>query len=195
MNKSHIDALASAITAAIVAFYNTFPATETVDETEIEVANDTDVTGQLDSAGFPWDERIHSSTKSKKDDGTWTARRGAKNLVASVEAELRAKGFGAPATTTPAAPVATPAAPVAPAPVMPALNIPAPVAAPAPVTEYSKLCDLIASNSAANGGRLNDAWVTQLFTDNGVPGGLPSLANDEARSKVFFDAISGVLAQ
>lgn len=193
MNKQNIDALAAAIAAGIVAYL----ATETVDEeavndTDVTGQLDTDVTGQLDSAGFPWDERIHSSTKSKKDDGTWTARRGAKNLVASVEAELRAKGFGVAA---PAAPVA-PAAPAAPAaPVMPALNIPAPAAAPAPATEYSKLCDLIASNSAANGGRLNDAWVTQLFTDNGVPGGLPSLANDEARSKVFFDAISVVLAQ
>lgn len=32
--------------------------------------------GELDSAGMPWDERIHASTKSKVKDGTWTFRRG-----------------------------------------------------------------------------------------------------------------------
>lgn len=182
MNKQHIDALAAAITAAIVAFYNTFPTEEAVAE-EVETTNAADVTGQVDSAGFPWDERIHSGSKSKKADGTWTYKKGASSLVAAVEAELRAKGAG-PQAGVPAAPVvAAPAAPV-----VPSLTISAPVIE-APKSEYTKLCDLI----AANGTVLNAAWVEKLFADNNVPGGLPSLANDEARSKAFYDSILSVL--
>ena len=52
-------------------------------------------TVELDSAGFPWDERIHSSNHKKlatgKLAGTWQRRRGvADELVAEVEAELLA---------------------------------------------------------------------------------------------------------
>lgn len=45
----------------------------------------------LDSAGLPWDERIHSGGKSKKKDGTWTARKGLNDeaKVKAIEAELR----------------------------------------------------------------------------------------------------------
>ena len=179
MNKQHIDALAAAITSAIVAYASTFPTEEAVAD-EVETPNTTDVTGQVDSAGFPWDERIHSSTKSKKDDGTWTARRGAKDQVAAVEAELRAKGYGVAA---PAAPVVTPALAV------PSLVVTPPPAVEAPKSEYTKLCDLIAANSD----KLNAAWVKALFDANGVPGGLPSLANDEDRSKQFYDFILTVL--
>lgn len=44
-----------------------------------------------DSAGLPWDERIHASTKSKIADGTWKSKRGVDAaLVVAVEEELRA---------------------------------------------------------------------------------------------------------
>lgn len=184
MNKSHIDALAAAITAGIVAYVNTFPTEASVSEVaDNDAQNAADVTGQVDSAGFPWDERIHSGAKTTKADGTWTYKKGASSLVAAVEAELRAKGHG----------VAAPAAPVISAPVVPSLTITAPViSAPvieAPKSEYTKLCDLIAANSD----KLNAAWVKALFDANGVPGGLPSLANDEDRSKQFYDSILTVL--
>lgn len=46
---------------------------------------------ELDSAGLPWDKRIHSSSRAKVADGTWRKLRGVDDaLVASVEAELRA---------------------------------------------------------------------------------------------------------
>ena len=46
---------------------------------------------ELDAEGLPWDERIHSSNKKKKADGTWTARRNTdKALVEQVKQELRA---------------------------------------------------------------------------------------------------------
>jgi hypothetical protein len=45
----------------------------------------------LDSAGLPWDKRIHSSSKAKVADGTWRKLRGVDEaLVVTVEAELRA---------------------------------------------------------------------------------------------------------
>lgn len=46
---------------------------------------------ELDSAGMPWDARIHASTKTKVKDGTWKKMRGVdEDLVAEVEAELAA---------------------------------------------------------------------------------------------------------
>ena len=81
-------------------------------------------TPELDSAGLPWDERIHAGTKRQNADGSWTLKKGVdKELVAQVIEELK----GAPVTTT--AP-ATPAAPAKPgAPVKP--GAPATPAAPA----------------------------------------------------------------
>lgn len=50
--------------------------TETVDSAE------------LDSQGFPWDERIHARTKTKITDGTWKLKRGVDQaLVSQVRAE------------------------------------------------------------------------------------------------------------
>lgn len=46
---------------------------------------------ELDKAGLPWDERIHSGSKALKADGYWKAKRGVDpELVKQVEAELRA---------------------------------------------------------------------------------------------------------
>jgi hypothetical protein len=93
----------------------------------------------LDKRGLPWDQRIHASTKTKKADGTWTARRNIDPaLVPRVEAELLQLMSTARATDPPAPPAA-PAAPVQapPAPPAPGLHIPtlgtppAPAAAPA----------------------------------------------------------------
>lgn len=45
---------------------------------------------ELDADGLPWDERIHASTKTKKQDGKWKAKRGVNaETVKQVEAELR----------------------------------------------------------------------------------------------------------
>jgi len=50
----------------------------------------------LDSSGLPWDERIHASTKSKLQNGTWKGKRGVDStLVVQVEAELRARAANA----------------------------------------------------------------------------------------------------
>lgn len=88
---------------------------------------------ELDPRGFPWDERIHSSSRGRLAKGNfWKNRKNLpEGLIEQVEAELRAKGYGVPQTGAAAAPVATapapalpgtPALPAAAAPVAPAAN-------------------------------------------------------------------------
>ncbi len=75
------------------------------------VAADQVTTPELDSAGLPWDARIHAGPKRQNADGSWTLKKGVdKELVAQVIEELK----GEPAATTPATPAA-PAKPGAPA--------------------------------------------------------------------------------
>lgn len=47
---------------------------------------------EFDSAGLPWDERIHAPSKATNKDGTWRSRRNVDpRVVTAVEFELRAK--------------------------------------------------------------------------------------------------------
>lgn len=58
------------------------------------------VSVELDAAGLPWDERIHSSTKSKIANGEWKVKRGVSPAtITRVEAELRALMAAAPAVS------------------------------------------------------------------------------------------------
>ncbi len=79
--------------------------------------------GELDSEGYPWDERIHSGAKSKTQAGIWTRRR---NVPDEVYFQIRDQiKAGIPAPAPPAPPVAAPPAPPQPdpgAPVPPGLN-------------------------------------------------------------------------
>jgi len=115
------------------------PASAQPPVTEEPAAEPTGTNGvELDAEGLPWDARIHASTKTKKADGCWKAKRGVSaELVQQVTAELRqlmALPAPAPATEAPApateaptpateAPAPTPVAPPAPQ---------APTAEPAP---------------------------------------------------------------
>lgn len=81
-----------------------------------------------DSAGIPWDERIHSSTKGTNKDGTWSRRRNTDEaLFQSVMAELKGNA-AAPASTataetlapTPPAASGSPVTPPPPPPPPPA---------------------------------------------------------------------------
>lgn len=104
----------------------------------------------LDSAGMPYDPRIHAKTKTKCANGTWKKGKGVDPaLVAQVEAELRTAMTAPviPAAIAPLAPVyqppATPTAPTAPManldgpgdgfPAPPVATIPAAVALTAPL--------------------------------------------------------------
>lgn len=52
-------------------------------------------TGDLDSDGLPWDERIHSPNKATVKSGAWRKKKGVSDdLVKQVEAELRARAAG-----------------------------------------------------------------------------------------------------
>lgn len=82
---------------------------------------------ELDKAGLPWDERIHSSSRNLVADGTWRRKRGVdESLVQTVEAELRSipKAAGAGVPTAPSAPIAPVSAPVPPAATAPAPGLP-----------------------------------------------------------------------
>lgn len=64
---------------------------------------------RLDSAGMPYDVRIHSGAISQKKDGTWTAKRGVSELlITQIEAEHRAAGYGQAAAAPTPAPTPTP---------------------------------------------------------------------------------------
>lgn len=108
------------------------------------VAGGSTPTSDLDKAGLPWDPRIHASTKTKKQDGTWTSKRNLDDAVRTqVEAELRAAvaAPSAPAGTAalaaqPTAPLVSlpqvPAAPSTGVPALPATTAPSPAASVAP---------------------------------------------------------------
>lgn len=66
----------------------------------------------MDSAGLPWDKRIHSSGKTQNKDGTWKKRKG---VETEVYEQVLAEISGAPVTPEPtAAPVQEAPAPTTP---------------------------------------------------------------------------------
>jgi hypothetical protein len=87
--------------------------------------------GAVDTAGLPWDERIHAKTKATIGDGTWRKKRGVDDAtVAAVEAELRARSAPPMPAVAPPMPAVAPVAP----PIMPPVAVapPAPVVPPMP---------------------------------------------------------------
>lgn len=98
-------------------------------------ANTSTASGAVDSAGLPWDERIHSSSRNTVADGTWRRKRGVDEaLVQQVEAELR----GAPKLHVGAGIPTAPSAPTAPAPA-PVPPVAAAVAAPDSPNDFPSL--------------------------------------------------------
>jgi hypothetical protein len=146
---------------------------------------------ELDANGLPWDERIHASTKTKKQDGSWKRKSGIEDsLVESVTTELRAT-YPAPAPATPAAPPApppaglgdiptsldrrTPAAPPAPPPAPPAGS-----SAPEQPTDFSSFMRL--SGAFFAGGKLTMADVNALTMElTGSPSPIELKKRDDAK--------------
>lgn len=144
-------------------------------------------TGDRDSKGFPWDGRIHSSSKSFNKDGIWRLVRKVDGAVlAQVENELRNGGaepkvFTAPPTPLATMPVEVPVfssaptiAPVildTPIKVAPTYeNIPMPTNAVRPahslITFKNNLMILIAQ--LINEGKITHEWVEQVKQHFGV---------------------------
>jgi hypothetical protein len=142
----------------------------------------------LDSAGLPWDNRIHSSGKTKVANGTWTKKRGVSpETLASVEAQLRAVmavpagGVQAGNASTPAATVSTPP----PAPPASANSgtasasgsaVPPPPTGDDPKAQYAALVK--ACTEAAAAGKITGQEITDICQRHGGPGlVLPLLVN------------------
>lgn len=139
----------------------------------------------VDSAGLPWDERIHSGAKSIKADGTWTKKKGATPpLVAQVEAELRAKLTGGAAQQVQGVQLPTPGLPTPGVPVgitPPVVNL----------SNYQKLCQFLAAHTGPDKGGYDKAWVDSALAAQGTS--LAALAADDVQAagwlKAFSDAI------
>lgn len=142
--------------------------------------------GQNDSAGLPWDERIHSSTKTVKADGTWTRRKNTPpTVVATVEAELRARTGIAVGLPAPGAVggVALPA--------IGGLATPGAITPPA-LTEYQKLVAYLAAKTGPGKGA-DDAWVNAAFAGWGMT--LAGLATDETNAAACLSEFKRVLGE
>lgn len=99
----------------------------------------------LDSAGIPWDGRIHSESKKTNADGTWRKRsklpEGRYEEVLAQIKGLMAASTGAPPTAAPApsAPIPGPASSGVPAPIPGTSTTPATPSADASVSRYAEL--------------------------------------------------------
>lgn len=142
---------------------------------------------ELDSEGFPYDERIHSAGDNrKKKTGEWKYKRGMEaTTIQVVEAELRAKGYGVkPAATPPPPPVQSSFVPPPPPPPPPQVQLPGgTVGAPpppfagqipagpaaSPVEAFRDLMKRIAPHMAPNG-KLALSILTPIYTKLGVKG-------------------------
>lgn len=141
---------------------------------------------QLDSAGLPWDERIHSSKRTVNDDGRWKKRRGvSEQEMARVEAELRQKfPAQAPTIQTPAAPtIQTPATPTIQTPAAPVIQT------PAAQTPYQKFVAFLTKNT---GPHLTKETLDASFAS---VGGLAALATaDQATLDAWTEAFAAHIA-
>lgn len=108
---------------------------------------------EYDASGMPWDERLHSGNRTKKQDGTWTRKKGVPPQV-----------FDSIAATLPRGPASAPAAPPVPPPVGTAPVAPPVVPPAAPATTplpTSDAAGLAAIHAAVVNGALDIAIVNQ----------------------------------
>lgn len=128
----------------------------------------------VDSAGIPWDERIHASTKTKTANGNWTRRRNTDDAVFnSVMAEL--KGGGLPDAGKPAyveGPDAAP--PTLPAPPAAADDGPPPPPTTAAPISFPML--MVKVTKAQTGGKITKADVDGILATFGIAS-MPALLN------------------
>lgn len=159
------------------------------------------VTNGVDSAGNPWDERIHASSRATVADGTWRMKRGASDeLVAQVRAEWDAKLRPAPVAPPPTEAERLQADHVATMPPDPATvgfggasAVPPP---PAPADTWPT--DILGARDESltpfqqfmqwvmpkiQSAQLTNARLLEVLNANGVPL-LPSLASPEHADKI-----------
>lgn len=141
----------------------------------------------LDSAGTPWDERIHSSSKGTNKDGTWSRRRNTPDdLYNSVMAEL--KGAHAEAAGGHQEAVAETPAPPPPASASDAFAEPAappPPASTGPIT-FPQL--MVKITKAQTAGTLTKADVDTHLGSLGFTG-IAQLASADADTLAAMNAL------
>ena len=122
-------------------------------------------TGDSDSTGLPWDERIHAGTRTTTQAGVWKKRKGVPaETVAAVEAELRQ---GAPSIPPAAAAVALPDQPIAmPAMPMPVTPAPAPTPMPMPVATAEPAAAMPTAQGIVGFGEFMETLAEQMKGDN-----------------------------
>ena len=150
-------------------------AVDTISETTMPVndvstsSGTTVIPDDLDSAGYPWDERIHASSKTKNKNGSWKLKRGAdKALVTQVRAEH---------TASPA-----PTPPVSSAPTPPASSVPTPPGTTTGATPWPTVLQRVSVAQAA--GNLDTIKMTEYLNNHGITGGFALLAS---RPELFDD--------
>lgn len=138
---------------------------------------------EFDSAGMPWDARIHQKAKGQKKDKTWKLIKGIDPaIVQAVTAELAARKVIPDALKVPLPPTSTGSNSV---PVPPVTNVPAPPGVPAPpasapvsvppppavgtvgASPYRALIDKIAEFTKV--GKLAPAKVAEVCQSHGAP--------------------------
>lgn len=160
-----------------------------------------------DSAGIPWDERIHTSTKTTTANGQWTRRRNTPDATFdAVMAELRAANTArtmeaaaglvvpappAPTSNIPPVPVEptaaeafTPPANVVIAPAVP--TVPAPPATGEAPT-FLQIMQMI--TPAQRDGKLDKAKLDELLAAAGIDGGVPKLVTAPAEARSTLSAL------
>lgn len=126
-------------------------------------------TGERDTAGIPWDERIHASTKGTNKDGTWSRRRNTPDeLFNSVMTQLKAaQGAGLIPPPPSSAPATTAGVPLPP-PVAPAVSSTAPAVPAHP--GGSTFVDVMQRVTTAQGaGKISHAQIVNLLGSIGLP--------------------------
>lgn len=131
---------------------------------------------ELDINNIPWDARIHAASRNKNANLSWRNKRGVdKDLLAQVEAELKAN---APVVVAPVAPALPTSAPVVETPVVvetPKVEVaPTPIAAPTLNTTGGHTVASFKNNYAMviaqliTEGKITQDYVNQLKTHFGV---------------------------
>lgn len=131
---------------------------------------------EADANGFPWDGRIHSSSKALNKDGTWRYMRGVdKDLVDSIEGEWRAKPAAGAENSIPAAPSSA-EAPPAPPSTTAAADVPPPPPPPPPPADAAPVPPAQpAVNSGALFKRINDLKKEGKLDQETIQQGLDSV--------------------
>lgn len=139
------------------------PPVPSADANQDDDGSQNDNAPEADANGFPWDGRIHSSSKALNKDGTWRYMRGVdKDQVDSIEGEWRAKLAAGAENAIPAVPSSADVPPPPPPPPADA----APVPPPPPAVNSGALFKRI--NDLKKEGKLDQETIQQGLDSVGL---------------------------